>query len=133
VTRKMMLGDPPPIRITGADLGRLDSIVANLSRTSSPVVRFLEREIDRAALADPGDMAPFVRMHSRVRFTDGDGVPRAATLVYPEELPPVPDGLSILTPVGTALLGLAEGQRISYETLDGRTKTLTVIEIASTA
>jgi regulator of nucleoside diphosphate kinase len=132
MNRKMLLGDPP-IRITGADLGRLDALVATLSRTSSPVVRFLEREIDRAALVDPHDTVPFVRMRSTIRFSDGDGIPRTATLVYPEELPSTPDGLSILTPVGTALLGLAEGQRIAYETLDGRTKTLTVLEIVSTA
>lgn len=133
MNRKMLLGDPPPIRITGTDLGRLDNLVANLSRSSSSVVRFLQRELDRATLADPADSTPFIGMRSRVRFADGDGTIRTATLVYPEDLPATPDGLSILTPVGTALLGLAEGQSISYETLDGRTKTLAVIEILSTA
>jgi regulator of nucleoside diphosphate kinase len=133
MNRKVLLGDPPPIRITGSDLGRLDTLVANLSRSSSSVVRFLERELERARLADPGEATPFVRMHSRIRFADGDGAVRTAILVYPEELSATPDGLSILTPVGTALLGLAEGQTISYETRDGRIKTLAVLEIVSTA
>jgi regulator of nucleoside diphosphate kinase len=133
MNRKMLLGDPPPIRITGPDLGRLDTLVANLSRTSSAVVQFLEREIDRASLADPGDATPFVRMRSRVRFADDDGNVRIATLVYPEELSDTPDGLSILTPVGAALLGVAAGQTISYQTRDGRTRTLAVLEIVSTA
>jgi regulator of nucleoside diphosphate kinase len=128
----MLLGDPPPIRIAGTDLRRLDTLVANLSHSSSSVVQFLEHELDRAMLADPGEAAPFVRMRSRLRFTDDDGRTRTATLLYPDDMPSAPDGLSILTPVGTALLGLAEGQTISYETVDGRTKTLTVLEILST-
>jgi regulator of nucleoside diphosphate kinase len=38
--------------------------------------------------------------------------------------------ISILTPVGSALFGLSEGQSIAYETPDGRIKTLTALRIS---
>ncbi|WP_168220550.1 hypothetical protein [Azospirillum thermophilum] len=51
MNRKSLLGDPPPIRITPRDLGLLDSILSQLSRPS-PVVDFLQRELDRASVED---------------------------------------------------------------------------------
>lgn len=125
MNRKSLLGDPPPIRITPRDLGLLDSILSQLSRPS-PVVDFLQRELDRASVEDaaPGS---FVALGTRVTFDDDRGSRHTATLLAPGEMRP--DGISILTPVGAALLGLSEGQSIAYTTLDGRTKSVRVLRL----
>ncbi|KAA0682622.1 GreA/GreB family elongation factor [Azospirillum brasilense] len=132
MNRKSMLGDPPPIRITPQDLGRLDVLLAHLSRPAG-VIDFLQREVDRADVADPPDGGdggtPFVRLGSRVTFADDRGTRHTATLITPDEAARRQDGISILTPVGAALLGLSEGQSIAYGTLDGRTKSVQVLRI----
>ena len=71
----------------------------------------LRRKLAKARVV-PRDRVPVdvVTMNSRVRFTDG-GVRRHAKLVYPREA----DGrgrVSVLSPLGTALLGLSAGQEI---------------------
>jgi hypothetical protein len=51
------------------------------------------------------------------------------TLVYPGERHLFDDGLSVVTPVGAALIGLAEGQSLSYPMPDGAARTITVEKI----
>lgn len=134
MNRKALLGDPPPIRITPQDLGRLDTLLAHLSRPSA-VIEFLQREVDRAAVTDSAEdaQAPFVRLGTRVTFADDQGTRHTATLVTPEEAASRPGGISILTPVGAALLGLSEGQAITYRTLDGRAKSVRIVAIHGAA
>src|SRR5689334_14437405 len=127
MNRKMLLGDPPPIHITSQDFGRLDVLIANLgtkTNTSKPTIEFLRNEIDRAELVDEADAATqFVRIGSRVLFWDEQGKTFRFTLVLPGQKPSKPSNISVVTPVGAALLGLSEGQSISYETPDSRIKT----------
>jgi regulator of nucleoside diphosphate kinase len=129
MNRKLQLGDPPAIRLTHRDLGRLDALLAGLPNTSR-VLEYLRREVDRASIvADDDDSASFVKLGSRVCFEDESGRKHTGTLAFPAEMGDHPDSISVLTPVGAALLGLAEGQSISYETPDQRIKTLTVLRI----
>lgn len=132
MNRKTLMGDPPPIHITGRDLGRLDVLLANLSaKTETPVLKFLQDELDRARLVDVAEAAtPFVRIGSRVAFEDDGGKTYRLTLSLPGEASGGADTISVLTPVGAALLGLSQGQSIAYETLDGRIKTITVLEVS---
>lgn len=134
MNRKALLGDPPPIRITPRDLGLLDTLLAHLSQPAA-VIEYLQREVNRAAVTDSAgnDQSAFVRLGTRVTFADDQGTRHTATLVPPNEASRRPDGISILTPVGAALLGLSEGQSITYGTLDGRTKTVRIVEIHGTA
>jgi regulator of nucleoside diphosphate kinase len=128
----MMLGDPPAIRLTKNDLGRLDALLAGISNTSS-CIEFLRREVERATVVAEADAARFVKLGTRVSFEDETGKLYTGTVGFPSDVAGHPDPISILTPVGAALLGLAEGQSISYETLDRRTKTLTVLRLLPTA
>ncbi len=130
MNRKTMLGDPPPIRITPQDLGRLDLLLSQLSRPTA-VVEYLQREVDRAAVTESAPI-PFVRLGTRVTFADDQNVQHTATLLPPGEASASADGISILTPVGAALLGLSEGQSITYGTLDGRTKSVRILSIHDT-
>lgn len=88
-----------------------------VTKTDLNLLRFypgaqpLRRKLERARVL-PSDRVPgdVVTMGSRVRFTDG-GVRRYAKLVYPQEA----DGrgrVSVLSPLGTTLLGLSAGQEI---------------------
>ncbi len=122
----------PNITLTRRDVGRLDTLLggAVLDRIGK-VGEFLLDELTRAEIV-PDDEAPatLVTMNTTVRFRDEEsGRISEVTLAYPQDAAARDGAVSVLTPVGAALLGLSEGQSISYETLDGRLKTLTVINV----
>jgi regulator of nucleoside diphosphate kinase len=115
------------------DLGRLDTLLGGSARGSIDKVRsFLIGELARARVVDDAAMPPtVVAMHSTLEFRDETGRRMVAKLVYPGEGSGPGQVISVLTPVGAALLGLSEGQSISYDTPDGRLKTLTVLRVLS--
>jgi regulator of nucleoside diphosphate kinase len=116
--------------ISRRNLGRLDMLFGGVTRGQMDRVRaFLLNELTRASIVE--DSPPtVVAMHSTVEFRDDDsGRHLIVTLVYPHEIADREAAISVLTPVGAALLGLSEGQSIGYETPDGRMKTLTVLRI----
>lgn len=131
MNRKTLLGDPPTIHITSQDFSRLDLLVESLSgKANTSILEFLRDELDRAQLVADADAAPpFVRIGSRVVFGDEQGRTYRLTLRLPEQTSGDPSEISIVTPVGAALLGLSEGQSISYETPDNRIKTITVLRV----
>ena len=59
----------------------------------------------------------------------GDGPARTLTLVYPADESLDAHRLSVMTPVGAALIGLSEGQSISWTARDGREHRLTVVSV----
>jgi regulator of nucleoside diphosphate kinase len=95
------------------------------------VAQFLARELERATIAQESDLSGVVRMGSRVIYRDdGTGSSREIVLVYPHEANIELNQISILTPVGAALIGLSVGQRIEFETPDKRTRGLTVLAVS---
>ena len=109
-----MADDLPPIYLTQGDMDRLLQLV-----DAYPGRRFeqLERELVRAHVVKREEMpADIVTMNSRVVFEDeGAGERREVTLVYPGSADIDTGRISVLTPVGTALLGLRVGQSIDWE------------------
>jgi regulator of nucleoside diphosphate kinase len=90
----------------------------------------LARKLARSTLV-PADQVPVdvVTMNSRVRFEDG-GVHRHAKLVYPEQA----DGrarISVLSPLGTVLLGLSAGQEVEAKFPGGARRRIRVEEVVS--
>ena len=87
-------------------------------------------ELDRARLV-PDVTVPIntVRMGSRVRFRTTGGGERAVTLVFPKEADIAAGKVSVLTPIGAALIGLRRGQSITWQTRDGRKQVLTVVDV----
>lgn len=127
---RSMSTDLPEIRLTKRDFARLDHLLATWTGgLLSKAADFLLQEITRARIAaevPPGT----VTMHSQVLFRDDEsGRKRTVTIVYPSERNSGADALSILTPLGAALIGLAEGQSISFEGLDGNTRSVTVLKV----
>lgn len=92
----------------------------------------LQELLDNADLVSPAEMAPdVVTMRSRVRVSELDGSdPREITLSYPDEADAAQGHVSVLSPVGTALLGIKAGDVASWTLPDGREAALRVQAIA---
>lgn len=88
-------------------------------------------ELERARVVDDKRLpADAVGMGTRVRYRTGDGIEREVTLVYPADANISEGRISVLTPVGTALIGLTVGQSITWTTRDGRRQMLTVLAVS---
>ena len=124
--------DQPPIYLTQTDLDRLWDLLEAYA-TGSGGRRFdkLEDELVRAVIM-PRDQIPkdVVTMNSRVVFEDETTAQRReVTLVYPGKADINAGKISILVPVGTALLGLRAGQSIDWELPDGQKRRYRIIEV----
>ena len=91
---------------------------------------WLLHELERASvLSDNAVPADVVRMNSTVLFRTIGGDERSVQLVFPREADIGEGRVSVLTPVGTALIGLRPGQSITWLTRDGRKQLLTVLAV----
>lgn len=120
----------PQIIVSNADYERLtDLATASLQRLPE-VAQELLSEMDRAKVVDAGQVpVDVVRMGSTVTFKQDDGHKRRMTLVYPAEESIDEHKISVMTPIGAALIGLAVGQSISWTARDGRRHDLTVLKV----
>ncbi len=114
----------PPIVITQSDFGLLRRLAGHPR---------LAAELKRAVVVDSRCIAAdIVTMNSRVRFEDQNtGERREVTIVFPHEANASTGSLSVLAPVGTALLGLTVGQPIVWPFPDGTQHRLRVLKIIS--
>lgn len=106
----------PNIIVTSSDLERLEYLLSNTAAGDLPGVDSLWKELERAEVVSPADVpAGVVTMNSTVQFVEeGSGKVHEMTLVYPQDIDGTPGKVSILAPVGSALLGLSEGQTIEW-------------------
>jgi regulator of nucleoside diphosphate kinase len=123
--------DLPPITMTTADFERLDRLASAAADSVPGTADFLSRELDRANVVDSTQALPgLVRMGSRVEFRDDTtGQVRHATLVYPDEADLDAGRISVMTPIGAALIGLSVSQSIEWQTLSGGWRSLTVLAV----
>ncbi|MCG3170312.1 MAG: Regulator of nucleoside diphosphate kinase [Pseudomonadales bacterium] len=121
---------PPPITVSSLDLERIERCLNTDAARHLPGMDALQAELDRATVVDPQQMPPdIVTMNSTVRFTDdSSGRQYELTLVYPDGAGQ-PGTVSVLAPIGSALLGLAVGQSIAWQVPGGRAITLRVLEL----
>jgi len=119
----------PAIVLSRPDHQRL-TVLAMAALASAPdVAEELLSELERARLVTPERLPPTaVRMGSQVTYV-ADGKTRTVTLVYPGEADIAAGRISIMTPVGAALIGLSEGQSITWTARDGRRHELSVIAV----
>jgi len=120
----------PPITLTANDYERL-SLLARAAATRMPDwVSVLTEELERAEILADGRPEQTVCMGSEVQFRDDStGKIQTVTLVYPDEADISHRRISVLTPVGTALIGLRVGDSITWETRDGTVRQLTVPQV----
>jgi regulator of nucleoside diphosphate kinase len=91
----------------------------------------LQRELERAIIVSPEAVPPdVVTMNSRVLYTDETtGARRLVRVVYPLDADSAEGRISVLAPVGTALLGLSVGQAIEWQFPDGSRRRLRVEDV----
>ncbi|WP_444437148.1 nucleoside diphosphate kinase regulator [Pseudomonas sp. A6] len=119
----------PSITVTRLDLQRLERLLDSLEEYG-PAAEALEAELSRANVVGHDEVPPgVVTMNSSVRCREeGSGKEYLLTLVYPEDAGG--EGkVSILAPVGTALLGLTVGQSIDWPAPGGKTLKLSLLDI----
>jgi regulator of nucleoside diphosphate kinase len=87
-------------------------------------------ELERASVvADGAVPLDVVRMGSVVFYRTTSGDHRSVQLVFPKDADIEAGKISIMTPVGIALIGLRTGQSITWLTRDGRKEVLTVLGV----
>lgn len=121
----------PPIVVSSLDMERLETLLDSLPSAQAGTREALLEELARADLVEPQDMpVDVVTMNSRVRFVlDGASEEFDMSLAYPKDVNGAPDKLSVLTPVGNALLGLRVGDTIDWTRPDGARFEVTVRDI----
>ena len=107
----------PAITVSTLDFKRIESVLDALPPVFEEVRDKLFAELDRADLVEPLAVPPtLVTMNSRVRFTIlATGMTMVKTLVYPKDQAADGNNVSIITPLGSALLGLSVGQEIEWQ------------------
>ncbi|PWE54080.1 nucleoside diphosphate kinase regulator [Metarhizobium album] len=122
----------PKIVVGRTDHNKLTRLANGLLDKRPEVAEELLAELERASVLDDQDVPPqTVQMDSTVEYrTDGSSAARSVTLVYPGDADIAEGRISILTPIGTALLGLSVGQAIDFIANDGRKLVLSVLSIS---
>lgn len=106
----------PRVIVSSRDAERLEKLMESLPADAFPGRGELEAELARAQVVDPKDVPPtVVTMNSTVRFAVASSAEEfCLTLVYPRDVDATGRTISILAPVGSALLGLSPGDEIEW-------------------
>jgi regulator of nucleoside diphosphate kinase len=120
----------PAIIMSALDWERLNNLLVSPEYRRLPGIDALRAELDRATIVEPSDVPPgVVTMNSTVRFRDdASHAEYELTLVYPDARGGA-NSVSILAPVGSALLGLSVGQSISWRIPGGRELQVRVLAV----
>ena len=124
-------GLPPSLIVSSRDLARLEALLDSPVLSRHPAAIALMDELNRAEVRAPEDIpADVVTMHSRVECEDiASGEEHVLTLVYPNEADVERHRVSVLAPVGSALLGLKVGDSIAWPGPAGRTIQVEILEV----
>jgi regulator of nucleoside diphosphate kinase len=123
----------PTIYITENDRLRIHGLIASSRIGPKGNARYLdalEGELRRARVVRPSEVPrDVVTMHSTVRLRDLDAAESETyTLVYPSQADPENHCISVLAPVGTAILGYRVGDVVEWPVPAG-TRRLRVEEV----
>ncbi len=121
----------PPIHLLAAESDIVASLALRAEHRQPVVASMLLEEIERAELHDPETMPEgHVRLGSAVAFVDErTHQVREVNLVLPGEANIAEDRISILTPMGAALYGLAAGHCIDWPDLSGHARPIRILRV----
>lgn len=123
----------PTVFIDQAIAERLENLAyANMDRNPMVANRLLE-EIDRAVIVNKSELGrDIITIGSEVTFRDNaTGNVQTVILVMPTEADISRHRVSIMTPIGAALIGIAKGETIWWETIDHEVRELTVHDVVN--
>lgn len=113
--------------ITDRDLERLRRVI---DVHDTPIADELDSELQRATVVDAREVpANVVTMHSEVAYEDcATGDRRVVKIVFPNEADAGHGKVSVIAPIGSALIGLSTGQETEWRVPAGM-KRIRVVEI----
>jgi len=119
---RSMTAEQPPIVLSSRDLARLEQLLDSPALKRLPAAQALAEELERATICAPDAVpADVVTMNSVVTCVDeASGESRRVVLVYPRDADMAAAKVSVLAPVGSALLGLSVGHSIRWPAPGGR-------------
>lgn len=124
-------GQMPKIFVPNDDFDILMKLASAGAGDDGPADDLLS-ELERATVAgDDGIPANVVRMGSTVSYSLDGAQPKTVRLVYPADADISSGAVSVLTPIGAALLGLKPGQTIGFEARDGTEREIRIIAVFS--
>lgn len=122
----------PPVTISASDYDRLAWVVtagANSPRHRTAAAMLANELMRATVLTERAIPRSVATMHSRLEFRDDvTWEVQRGTLVYPSEADEEPHRISVLSTIGAALIGLREGQSITWRTSRGR-RSLTLLRV----
>lgn len=118
----------PTITINTEDYKRLAKLALAAARLAE-VSEALLLKLDRGHVVVDSDMENIVRMGSTVRYKNDTGDTRTITLVFPRDANISAGKVSVLNPIGTALLGLSAGQSTTWTDHNSRKHELIVLSV----
>lgn len=121
----------PAITLSSLDYDRISALLERLPKPWPQEAIALATELERAELVEPTQVPPNrVTMNSRVRFRLLDSHDEHVLILsYPRDCGSDSSRVSVLAPIGSALLGLAVGQQIDWPLANGRSTRLEILAI----
>lgn len=126
-------GELPWIVVGEVDRERLSALATVTMDTMPEVASLLLSEMGRAEVAGDEKLTQnVVAMGSVVECIDEGDKLRRVQLVYPGEADTAQGKISVMTPIGVALIGLSTGQSMTWLGSDGRKRRVTVLMVEPT-
>jgi len=128
----MSMGLVPPISLRLTDYRRLQELAALAGRDQHPVADFLATEVRRARV-ESDVSAGVVCLGRCITYTVDGGPPVTRMLVHPQDYSGPKSDVSVLSPVGAALIGLRVRDRMPFIGLEGFHHEVAVLAVAGAA
>lgn len=123
----------PVITMTQSNYETLSRLAESWASKDLEVSELVWAELDRARVVEDRRISnDVVQIGSTVRYTTNTGETRTVSLVFPGEADIALGKVSVMTPIGAALIGLSPSQSIAWTARDGRTHKMTVEHVEKT-
>ena len=119
----------PVVQIERQDHLRLKELARTAEREGHPTAPFLSAEIRRARVFDSAQVEETVGLNKQVSFRIDFGPTRRRLFVLPEHYSDSELEVSVLSPVGAAMLGLRKGDRMPYRDIFGALHFATIMDV----
>lgn len=121
----------PPIHLIDAECEALTALALRIEDAQPMLADLLLTELERAELHAADALPPnTVAMNSVIAYVDErSGTRRTVQLVYPQDADIEAGRISILTPIGAGLIGLAQGDAIDWPDRDGQERLLRIVDV----
>lgn len=116
------------IILTEDEYSKISALVSNVDTEAADL---LTEELDRATIVSRAELPKTVAsMNSKITYVDIESnEENTVILVYPHEANIDEDKISVLAPMGAALIGLSVGQPISWVLPNGKRKSVRVTNV----